>query len=195
MTSGYLWRGAVEVRKSTEVLRSTAPAIAFELSDAPFGWLGHLRVRVPRASSPVEKRRAVVRATPGQSSPARRSGAAQLIAAVETPPTSPARGRAKHRSPARGAQPAPKPPASPVPPPPPPPVSSPEPTPPPPAGVETGPGRGKKEEKKEKKQKPEKQAKPEKQPKAEKKTKDEKGDKGQKCDRDEKGQGKGKGKK
>ena len=182
MASGYLWRGAVDVQEPVVVSLSPVPAIGFELPDAPLSSLGHLRVRVPRASRPAAKRGVVTRATPPPSSPAHPSGTAQAIAVVEAPQASPARTRrAKHRSRVKGAQPAPRPPAPPVAPPP---VTAPEPPPPPPARVETRPGRGK-GEKKAKKQKPEKRPKPEKQPKAEKQ-KDEKGDKEQRKGKEKK---------
>src|SRR5207244_2953776 len=153
MTSGYLWRGAIEVRKPAKTVGSGPQAIGFELPDAPFSSLSKLRAHASRASAPVGKRRAVVRATPRRSIPVSRPGGAQLIAAVEAPPPSSVHAvRSKHSSRVRTAKPQPpsksprpKPPPPPVPPPPPPPANPPEPPPPPPppAGAETRPGRGK----------------------------------------------------
>jgi hypothetical protein len=198
MASGYLWRGAVEVRKPVKALRSAVPAIAFELPDAPFRSLGHLHVRVSRASSPVAKRRVVARATPRRSIPARRVGPAQLIA-VESQHPSRARA-AKPQPPAKNppSKPPPPPPA-PAPPPPAPPVSPPEPAPPPPAGVETGPARGKGDKKHaetrprhERKQKREKCDQGSKAEKKDRGAKEEKPEKVKKDDKGNKGPEKGK---
>ena len=200
MASGYLWRGAVEVRKPVKAVRSAVPAIAFELPDAPFRSLGQLHVRVPRASTPVQRRRVVARARPQRGAPASRSGGAQLIAVKLKHPS---RLRpAKPKPPAESRRPKPPPAPPPLtPPPPPPPVSPPEPAPPPQAGVETRPGRGKGDKKHcrtgprrhERKQKNEKAEKP---PKAEKEDQGGKQEKPSKVKKDDKGeQGKEKGKK
>ncbi|HMI98798.1 MAG TPA: hypothetical protein VK488_03095 [Gaiellaceae bacterium] len=199
MASGYLWRGAVEVRRPVKALRAEVPAIAFELPDAPFRSLGHLHVSVPGASSPVAKRRGVARA-PQRSAPASRSGAAQLIAVESKHPSRLRAAKPKPPPESRRPKPPPAPPPL-TPAPPPPPVSPPDPAPPPQAGVETRPGRGKGDKKHsrtgprrhERKQKKEKAEKP---PKAEKEDQGGKKEKPPKVKKDDRGeQGKEKGKK
>ncbi|MEP6910434.1 MAG: hypothetical protein ABI896_08395 [Actinomycetota bacterium] len=157
MTSGYLWRAAVDLHAPETLLQATpAAAIGFELPDAPFSSLERLREPSRRASVPVRKARPVVRRNE-QRSDSRASAATQLIAVVQTRPASPAQAKhssrravGKHASrpatPPPGQPPRPAPPPPPVPQPPPPvnpPAPPPPPPPPPPVREETRPGRGK----------------------------------------------------